>query len=157
MKNLTAVTGWLLLIAGMGAYLYGICKAIWPVYLPGKTEPFYPEMLETITTSIGAILLTNLGAVLGISVTRPNTVMARIRLSPAAIAVPEPASQREKIQIAAVLIYVISLIACSVHWALSTFRATPVAVVSLIPQYGKTLIGVISAYFALVLAVNPKP
>ncbi|RKR82092.1 hypothetical protein BDD43_2259 [Mucilaginibacter gracilis] len=161
MKNLTALIGWLLLFTGLALYLYGIAFAIFfpiEVIEAGKpTAVRMPEALETLTTGIGAILLTNLGAVLGISITRPAAALARVALAPQQIPeIPEPMTRRELIQAAAVLIYIISLVACAIAWAAATFKEKPDPIVTLIPQYGKTLIGVITAYLAFVLAINAK-
>lgn len=158
MKNLTAIIGWILLVSGLTVYVYGISYAIFfPIEVQEKSTTILkiPETLETFTTSVGAILLTNLGAVLGISVVAPNAPIARIALSPAAFAtVPTPISMREKIQVVAILIYVISLMACTLAWGVATFKAHPAPVAALIPQYGKTFIGVITAYLAFTLAIN---
>lgn len=155
MKNLTALIGWILLVAGLGVYLCGI---IFAIFFPiedtqnGQVVMLMPEALETVTTSVGAILLTNLGAVLGISIVKPNNGLARVAMK--SISVPEPITMREAIQIAAVLLYIISLLACGIKWGIATFKQEPDPVVALIPQYAKTLIGVITAYIAFVLAIN---
>lgn len=159
MKNIAAIIGWLLLIAGLGAYVFGIVFAI---FFPIKTMEAgvmvykIPEALETLTTSIGAILLTNLGAVLGISIAKPDASLSRIALAPQKAPLPAPVTKREWIQIVAVLVYVITLIACGIAWAIASFKANPDPIVALIPQYAKTLIGVITAYVAFVLAINSK-
>lgn len=158
MKNLSAAIGWLLLSVGIAIYIYGIVTAIFnPIVEHPPTGPetkHIPEALETITTTIGAILLTNLGAVLGISISKPQSGLANIAFLSPKISVPDPVTQRELIQFVAVLIYIITLIGCGVDWAVSTFKAKPDAVVELVPQYGKTLLGVITAYLAFVLAAK---
>ncbi len=67
-----------------------------------------------------------------------------------------PLTKREMIQFAGVLIYIITLAACFIAWAFSSFRSEAhiQPVVPLVEQYGKTLIGVITAYIAFVLGVN---
>jgi hypothetical protein len=157
MKNLSAILGWLLLLAGLAVYLFGIIDAMFlakPVTTAGQTILKIPDALETITTSIGAILLTNLGVVLGISVSKPASGLAKLTLIDTKIEVPDPVTMREMIQFAAVLVYVVSLIACGVYWAVKGFEISPDKMVALIPQSAKTLLGVISAYLAYVLAVN---
>jgi hypothetical protein len=162
MKNVVAIIGWLLLAAGIGSFIYGIYFAIFLSYEVeehGLTVLKMPETLEAITTGVGAILLTNLGAMLGISITQPAAKTTRIAFAPSAmrITVIDPPTIRDWIQTGAVLIYVIALVACGIKWASATFKATPDLVVPLISQNSKTLIGVVSAYFAFVLAINSKP
>ena len=159
MKNLSAAIGWLLLTVALAIYVYGIYTAIlnpFAVKSPtgGPDILKMPEALETVTTTIGAILLTNLGVVLGISMTNRQSGLANIAFLSAKVDLPDPVTQRELIQFVAVLIYIVTLIACGVDWAVHTFKEKPDAVVELIPQYGKTLLGVITAYLAFVLSVK---
>jgi hypothetical protein len=65
----TAFVGWVLIIAAFGFYLYGVADAIY-LTLEGKAET-YNGVLSSSTSSIQALMLTNLGALLGISVTNP--------------------------------------------------------------------------------------
>ncbi|MBE5322284.1 hypothetical protein IM793_24255 [Pedobacter sp. MR2016-19] len=160
MKNVIALIGWLLLLSGLAVYLYGVTFAIFfstSVVENGTKVLKIPDALETVITTIGAILLTNLGAILGISIMKPNAAIAKIAMVGKDIELPESITVREKNQIAGVLFYIITLIACGVKWASATFKEVPNPVVVLIPQYGKTLIGIITAYLAFVLAVNSRP
>ncbi|MEO6978242.1 MAG: hypothetical protein ABI113_07670, partial [Mucilaginibacter sp.] len=114
MKNLSSIIGWFLLLIALGLYLYGIYFAIFTV--PKKDDHVLPEILDTLTASIGAILLTNLGAVLGISITQPKSGLAAKALM-AKVELPDPMTRREIIQFTAVLVYLVTLVACFVAWA----------------------------------------
>lgn len=152
MKNLSSIIGWFLLLIALGLYLYGIYFAIFTV--PKKDDHVLPEILDTLTASIGAILLTNLGAVLGISITQPKSGLAAKALM-AKVELPDPMTRREIIQFTAVLVYLVTLVACFVAWAISGFNDKGEnAVATLVSQNGKMLIGVISAYLAFALGVN---
>lgn len=152
MKQIPSIIGWILLIIAFTAYLYGIYYAIFTP-LKGNDGKFsIPEPLDTLLTTLSAILLTNLGAVLGIAVTNPNSGLAGKTLFVKSI--PPPLTQREFIQLIAVLIYLVALIACFIDWAYSTFRANSLPVAAFIPSAGKTLIGVITAYVAFVLGTK---
>lgn len=161
-KQIPAIIGWLLLAIAFGIYLYGVYYAIFipdPVYDNARKLIGYtiPEPLATLTTTIGAILLTNLGAVLGISVSQPESALAgKTLISRKIKEEPPPLTKRELIQFAAVLIYIVTLLACFITWAHASFRNEDdiKPVVPLVEQYGKTLIGVITAYIAFVLGVS---
>jgi len=162
MKNFSSVIGWFLLLIALGLYLYGVSAALFNLNLiPQKDATGHitgydlPEILDTLTATIGAILLTNLGAVLGISVMQPTSGMAA-KVLITKIDLPDPITRREIIQLIAVLVYLVTLVACFVKWALSNFDNDPAKdhVATLVSQNGKMLIGVISAYVAFVLGVN---
>ena len=63
---MVAYIGWLLILAALGFYGYGIVQAILLSW--GTTVPVdytnYPETLSTTMSSIQALLLTNLGVML---------------------------------------------------------------------------------------------
>ncbi|MBL0356522.1 MAG: hypothetical protein IPP72_06310 [Chitinophagaceae bacterium] len=155
-EKIPAITGWVLLLVAFAVYLYGIYFAIWMPIPKGNTV-YIPEPLDSILSSINAILLTNLGAVLGISVAKPSSGLARMTMirSNAAI-VQDPTTMREVIQYCAVIIYLIVLVVCFFVWAQNTFleegKIKPV--VSVITQNGKTLFGVIAAYIAFILGTK---
>ena len=157
MKNLSSIIGWFLLLIALGLYLYGVFFAI-KISLQaniGKEIPELHEILDTLTATIGAILLTNFGAVLGISVTQPKSGLAGKMLINK-VELPDPMTRREIIQFFAVLVYLITLVACFITWAINSFHADDQAkpVATLVSQNGKMLIGVISAYVAFVLGEN---
>lgn len=162
MKNLSALIGWVLILIGLGIYLYGIYYAIFtPIQVfdmaGNLVQLKIPETLDTLTTTIGAILLTNLGAVLGISLSQPKSALAnRTSFSKASLEISEPMNKREILQYIAVLIYLTVLFACFITWAFYSFQTSGEAkpIVSLVEQYGKTLIGVITAYIAFALGVT---
>jgi hypothetical protein len=93
---------------------------------------------------------------LGISVSDPNSNVARaLKLNKnqtgVAMAPPPPMQFKDKIQLFALVIYVISLIVCVVTWIVNGFSADSKDVVSLIPESGKMFIGVCLAYITAVL------
>ncbi len=158
MKQIPFFIGWLLVLAAFGLYAYGIEQAIYQSLskLPPGQKPSIPEPLDVMVSSIGAILLTNLGAVLGISVTNPDSGLARkfLLIKAGAAPIPPPLNSREKIQYAGVIIFILALISCFIVWAKKGFSSDAAEIVSVIPQLGKTLIGVVSAYLAFILGVN---
>src|SRR5690242_17613691 len=130
MKNpVVSYVGWLLVLAAVIFYGYGIYEAI-AMSLCEKTtaEPIaYPEVLSTTIGSMQTLLLTNLGIILGISIANPNSAMAKslmltkpkdglIEKAP-----PPPMDIKEKVQMGALLIYIIALIACLITWGIKEF------------------------------------
>ncbi len=159
MKNsIVSYVGWLLIAAALGFYVYGIYEAIrlsWPQY-PDIKEGAFHEVLSTTIGSIQALLLANLGIILGISIANPNSAIARqVMLNPTGGAVPQapppPMDLREKIQLFALVLYVLSLIACLITWIVNHFSSNPNHVISLIPESGKMFIGVVLAYLTAIL------
>jgi disulfide bond formation protein DsbB len=158
-SKVSSIIGWILLTFAAAIYAYGIIIAITQSLAHSNK---IPEPLDSIVSTIGAILLTNLGAVLGISVAKPQSALSRMTLisrpqttnlaAPQAIIATDPATDRELIQFVAVVFYLAVLVACFVVWAVNTFRSgEPIPVVSVIEQNGKNLLGVIAAYVAFIL------
>ncbi|MBC7509058.1 MAG: hypothetical protein H7320_09970 [Ferruginibacter sp.] len=121
MKDSVSYVGWLLFFAALGFYSYGIFEAI---RLSWSTEPEtviikYHDVLSTTIGSIQALLLANLGMVLGVSIADPNSNVARsLKLNKTENGIekapPPPMELKDKIQLSALIIYVICLIACLV-------------------------------------------
>ena len=160
MKQLPAIIGWTLLFMAFAIYVYGISYAVFnPDEILDANKKLIglsiPEPLDTLTATIGAMLLTNFGAVLGISISSQDSALAKTIIQ-RNITVPVPLSKREAIQLMGVVIYLIVLIACFVKWAMCSFvKSTDIRpVVPLVQQYGKTLIGVITAYIAFILGIK---
>jgi hypothetical protein len=161
MKNLTAFIGWLLVAVAACLYIFGIYSAIFqPVPnldVTGKLIGYrIAEPFDTLTSSISAILLTNLGAVLGISITQPQSALAnKTLITTNSLTVPPPLTKKDVIQLAAIVIYILALTACFIAWTVLVLQKSGAAIKPLVPlveQHGKTLIGVISAYAAFLLA-----
>lgn len=152
--QIASLAGWLLVLFTSLIYLYGVGFAIFnPLDKDGSA--YIPEPLDNIVSTIGAILLTNLGAVLGISVAKPNSAFARFPLLVGQKGIaPDPVSQRETIQYIAVIVYMVVLVACFFKWASVAFvkDGDPKKVVPIVIQNGKNLIGVIAAYAAYILS-----
>jgi hypothetical protein len=158
MKNpLVSYVGWLLVIAAAAFYGYGICTAIslsWSS-ADNNTVIDYPEVLSTTIGTMQALLLANLGMVLGISIANPNSGLARslslgknARLAPP----PPPLEIKDKVQLVAVVVYIVGLIACLTTWIVNDFSTKPTDVVSIIYESGKMFIGVVLAYLTAVLS-----
>jgi|SRR5882757_4981959 len=159
MKNpVIAYVGWLLLFAALGFYGYGIYEAI-ALSLKGQIEKNdFPEVLSTTVGAMQALLLTNLGIVLGISIAKPGSAVAKQvmlgtkNIDDAAKNIPEPLAMKDKIQLFALVIYIISLIACLITWGIKGFSPESKDVVAIISESGKMFIGVVLAYFTAVLS-----
>ncbi len=63
MKQIPAIIGWFLIFIAFGLYIYGVYFAIFTPLSEGA-DKVLPEPLGLLTTSLGAVFLTNLGAVL---------------------------------------------------------------------------------------------
>jgi hypothetical protein len=159
MKVIVSSVGWLLLLTTLFFYGYSIFTAIdlsWPLG-PGKAElPFNP-VLATALGSIQALLLANLGMLLGISIVKPDSQVARaLKLRKGQAGVDQaplpPMELKEQIQLGAMVIYIISLIACSITWVTNDFSENPNEVVPIISESGKLFLGVIMAYITAVLS-----
>lgn len=163
-KPLVSLVGWFLLVAALGFYLFGIGKAI-HLTLAEKAinEGDYSPVLESLIASVQALLLTNLGMLLGISVANPTSSVAHQLLlaRPAAAAsapvggIPNPLSLREKIQLLGLALYVFSLVLCVAAWAGDNFSNDARRVVPLVSTSGKMFFGVALAYLTLVLSNKP--
>lgn len=164
MKNsIASYAGWLLLIAALGFYIYGIVHAIylsWPydAQHPRTTAiEFWPE-LATMLSTMQALLMTNLGVILGISITNRNSNFARAFLlsksSSKGIQSPPPTpfEVKEIIQVVAVIIYILALIACLITWIHNDFKSSPQEIVSVVSESGKMFLGVVVAYVAALLS-----
>jgi hypothetical protein len=155
MKNIPSITGWFLVLLAFGLYFFGIAYGIYRCF-PSSGAPIpLPDALDIMISSLGAILLTNLGAVLGISVANPSSALAK-KIMPAftnkAVEnIENPMNLREQLQYMAMLIYLLCLTACFICWAVKGFKADAQYVIAIIPQMGKTLIGVVTAYLAFIL------
>ncbi len=170
-KPIINLVGWLLLFSALGFFLYGIGYAIYLSW-DGNVEKEYAPALEGIIASLQALLLTNLGMLLGISVANPQSGIAQQLLlgRPAKgveaqkLDLPDPLSLREKIQLFGLVVYVVSLIVCVVTWAVNDFPSglsndttttTKREVLPLIAASGKIFFGVALAYLTLVLTTKP--
>jgi hypothetical protein len=152
--------GWFLILSAFCFYSYGLVEAIilsWSTSVPVDYTK-YPETLSVTMSSIQTLLLTNLGVVLGISIAKPNSAMARqIMLNRSSTTteaekdIPDPLSLKDKIQLFALVIYIISLTACLVTWIVNKFSSQPSDIVSIIAESGKMFIGVVLAYLTAVL------
>jgi hypothetical protein len=156
MKQIPSIIGWLLIILAFGLYAYGLGYGIYESFqtrAPGTVLSF-PEPLDIMISSIGAIFLTNLGAVLGISVTNPASALAARTLPLAKNIQRElipPMNAREQIQYLTVLVFLAGLISCFIAWACKCFHSEPEKILAIIPQQGKMFLGVVSAYMAFIL------
>jgi hypothetical protein len=154
MSKIITLVGWLLLVSALGFYAFGVYQAIAQTLVSSDSQPVkYPEFLATSIGSIQALLLTNLGILLGISVKAPTSGIARyLKLTGGTQGVTaSPLELKEQIQLFAMVIYVISLIACLITWVSVDFVTDSKLVVSLITESSKMFIGVVLAYLTVVL------
>lgn len=156
--SLTSYVGWLLLLSALGFYGYGIFEAIrlsWP--LTPSAEPIvFSEVLSTTLSSVQALLLTNLGMLLGISVADRNSSIARQLMlgsnpQPGTERVVPPTEIKDKIQLFALAVYVLSLVACLVTWIHNGFSTKSTDVIPVIAESGKMFIGVVLAYITVII------
>lgn len=154
--NLTFLVGWLFLIVIFGFYIYGIADAI-ILSISEKTDKF-SEFVATTISSMQALLLTNLGALLGVSVARPQSAVARnLFLGQNATTElteeeKDPLLFKEKVQMFALTIFMLSLIACLVTWIIKEFNPEAGKVVPVVVDSCKVFVAVGLAYVALFLA-----
>jgi hypothetical protein len=154
-KPITYLLGVLIFI-GCGTFIYGIvlaCIHSWPC-----TNGLYeiPPFLSSTVTSIAAVLSTNLGAVLGIAATNPNSGFRDSSAwNPISFFTnPTPSV----IQTIACYVYILALIIAAIVWAHRDFIADASKIVPLIPELTKSLLGVIVGVLAISLNTqNPKP
>ncbi len=156
--SIVSYVGWLLVLSALGFYVYGMGNALllsWP--RSGTDLIPYAEVLSTTISSMQALLLANLGIVLGIAISKPNSAVAKqVMMNPistraiASAPPPPPMDLREKIQLFALVIYVLSLILCLITWGHKGFSNHPKDVVSVVAESGKMFIGVVLAYLTAV-------
>jgi hypothetical protein len=157
-KTLLPYVGWLLLATAIGFYLFGIGKAVWISWngVMGDEIKSYPSFISSSVSSLQGILIINLGALLGIATKDPGSAVASRMLmsTPGNIAglngAKNPLELKEQIQIFGVIILIVSLIVCLITWGKNNFVEDN-TVLPIIHQSGKMFIGIIVAYFTLIL------
>lgn len=154
-----AYVGWLLLLTALGFYLYGIGEAIYLTWPKEGMKREYSPVIESVISSIQALLLTNLGVLLGISVANPQSAVAqqlmlnrRSGMDAQIIKPVDPLELRDKIQLFALCLYVLSLISCLITWAVNDFSSETKEVVPVVSASGKMFFGVALAYLTAVLS-----
>lgn len=157
MKKAIIWVGWILIMAAFGFYAYGMGEAIrlsWADAAIPQND--YSEVLATTVSSMQTLLLANLGMLLGISVANPNSAVANQLLLNRGVnavtnVVPPPLDIKDKIQLVAMVIFVISLIACLITWIRNDFSSESSQVVSVVSGSGKMFLGVVLAYITAAL------
>jgi hypothetical protein len=160
MKNpIIAYSGWVLILGALAFYLSGIYQAIDLTWqnrpLPDSAKNL--DYLFSSVSSIQAMLLTNLGVLLGISIKAPDSAVAQHLLlskgtPPNGLAsVKDPLQLREKIQLFALIVYLISLIGCLMAWIHVDFETRSTHVIATVPESAKMFIGVVLAYLSIAL------
>lgn len=152
-KPISYLLGFLIFV-GCGAFVYGIalaCIVSWPT---DSTNYEIAAFLSSTVTSIGAVLSTNLGAVLGITVTNTGSRFSDTReWNPIRFfSNPSPTI----IQIMACYVYILALIVASVVWAHRDFTVEANKIAPLIPELTKSLLGVIVGVLAISLNKNSQ-
>lgn len=165
MTKLNAFIGWFLILALFSLYLYGSFLAIYISWTKSGDGLVLREGLDAAISSINALLLTNLGAVLGISVTNPTSALARNILPKRAVAgdqdkenqereVKLPMDSREQIQLYSVIVLLIVLLACLVTYACKGWTSDIKVLLPFVSQGAKLFIGVAIAYITFILGVK---
>lgn len=156
--------GWLLLLATVGFYGYGIIHAIVLSLQYGPIDKSkFPEYITTTMSTIQAMLLTNLGVLLGVSIAKPDSPIAEQMLfrKSSKLMEPEvakdPMDLRLQIQLFGLVVYIISLVACMITWGINKFSLEPTEVMPLVSESGKMFMGVALAYATFILGTNAVP
>lgn len=136
MKMLVTI---LVLLAAL-FYLYGIIMAVW-ISVKGKKN--MDDYLSNIITVIGGVLATNLGAFLGINISR-GTSEASLTFQSGTTGI---------LQAAAAYFYVICLIVAVIGWFVAKSKNST-TIVSILPELAKTLMGVIVGALTVALGNN---
>lgn len=159
-NNVVAYVGWFLLAAAFGFYGYAMFEVVSATFKPTGVGKNISEVLTTTLSSIQALLLANLGIILGISISKPESRVARTMLFNAPntnLAETEnPMQMASKVQLFAVIIYILSLIICLVAWGYKKFVTDAAEVVPVVSESGKMFIGVVLAYLTAVLGVKQQ-
>lgn len=162
-KSILSFAGWLLLSTAIAFYIYGIGKAIamsWTPLTEDQAKNF-PVFLSSAVGSIQAILITNMGVLLGIAIKDPNSAVANQltifsgKPTSTINEVTPPLESQEKIQLFGVILLIISFVACMVVWAKRDF-VDDRTILPVIIESGKMFIGITLAYFSLLFTKNQK-
>jgi hypothetical protein len=138
-----------LLLIGCAGYAWGIVVACKLSLQKPPNPSEMPPFLAGVVTTIGAILATNLGAVLGIEIVKqPNTLSENV-FKP--LIFFSDASYRN-LQITALYFYLLSLVTAAIGWGIKKFTSDPAEIVTIIPELTKTLLGVIVGAMGILLA-----
>ena len=143
----------LLVFLGCGLFAYGIGQACILSWSPNNSSYDMASFLTSSVTSIAAILSTNLGAVLGITFSTPDS-NSRFKRNESENWNPisffkDP--NQTNIQIIACYVYILSLIVAGIVWAHRDFITETNKIVPLIPDLTKSLLGVIVGVLAISL------
>ncbi len=147
-NNLLAI----LLLIGCVAYLYGVFYACYISWAANKPPESYvlPSFLANTLTSLAALFSTNLGAVLGISSSNPNSRLRKTEAWNPLKTWKNPSPP--EFQVIVCYVYIISLFACSIVWAHRNFDTDVTQINTLIPEMTKSLLGVVVGVLALSLS-----
>ncbi|QIL40572.1 hypothetical protein G7074_15640 [Pedobacter sp. HDW13] len=142
-----------LLSIGVAAYLYGVWIACSISWAPRDTPVSINSFLSSVVSSIAAVLATNLGAVLGISITKPQSPFGKLKNWTSFSLLANDGATI--FQIIACFVYVLSLLAAAIVWVHTGFETESTKIISLIPEMTKSLVGVIIGVMAISLNVKP--
>ena len=143
----------IVLALAIGAiFIYGVFMAY--VYSVADTPAHLSPVLSYIVTSVAALLTTNLGAVLGI------TALSQAAFAPNARSDFRMSSEWKEnwtVPIVAAGIYLIILGLVTAYWLLAEGLTEEASkIVDIIPNFGKTFIGVAIASLSFLLRVDAK-
>lgn len=132
---------------GCAGYFYAVGQAVHISWYCEKGQCIVPPFLSTLITTVSTVLSTNLGAVLGISIAKPDS---KLRLSKSWNPLsffdnPSPSV----VQTAACYVYIIALVSFAIAYAHKDFADE--GVVPIIQEQSRTLLGIIAGVFGVIL------
>jgi hypothetical protein len=131
-----------LFFIGCFGYIYGVFKACIVSLAKVPDVSKMPAFLSNLITTIGAVLATNLGAILGLPKPLPTLSPFAVFYEPIII----------NFQITACYIYLLTLLTSSIVWGIKNFTTDPTQIVSTLPDQTKTFLGVLVGVLAITLA-----
>ena len=152
MKRETLIS--LLVILASAGFAAGIGAAGY--YTLKKRPADMPRFLVQLVTTIGGVLATNLGAVIGFSFKIPPELNAALAhpLSISAWLGSSAVPVGTQLQLMAAGLYVIGLLVAVMLWGVAHFSDDPAVVVPTLPELSRTLLGVMVGALAVALGTQ---
>ena len=149
----------LFLVALSGiSFIGGILAAgYYSNWAPGAPIPEkMPSFLTNLVITVGGVLGTNFGAVVGLSMSKSQAFTEVSFFQPFGVQKNESVKIKgnERLQVIAAWGYVIGLVMAVIFWLGTNFSEEPGTVVLLLPELSKTLIGVIVGALAVALGLQ---
>lgn len=126
-------------IAGLVLALF-LASIVFVGFLGPSNPQDTPGIVIYFLSSVNGLLAANLGAILGISVSAGGLRQAQ--------------TTRETLQWVAAAVYVAGLATILVAWGIAGFSEDPTEVASVIPEIGRTSVGILIAVLAAAIGVQ---